>query len=100
VTGADPIYSRFFGSKGSNNGQRYSNALMDKVLARMEGTLDPKERRAAAFEMQRILAHDLPTIPLTTNVAVVTKRDALKGFTPNPTNMTPFVGSAFWRLEA
>lgn len=100
VTGADPIYSRFFGSKGSNNGQRYSNPEMDKVLARMEGTLDPAARRAAAFEMQRILAHDLPTIPLTTNVAVVTRRDDLQGFTPNPTNMTPFVGSAFWRLRA
>jgi peptide/nickel transport system substrate-binding protein len=100
VTGADPIYSRFFATDGSNNGQRYSNPAMDAVLARMEGTLDPAERRAAAFEMQRILAHDLPTIPLTSNVAVVTKRDTMRGFTPNPTNMTPFVGSAFWRLEA
>lgn len=100
VTGADPIYSRFYGTKGSNNGQGYSNQTLDRVLARMEGTLDPGERRRAAFEMQRILMHDLPSIPLTVNVAVVTKRSALLGFTPNPTNMTPFVGSAFWRWRA
>lgn len=100
VTGADPIYSRFFGSKGANNSLKYSNPALDKVLARMEGTLDPAARKAAAFEMQRILIADLPTIPLTTNVAVITKRRTLKDFTPNPTNMTPFVGAAFWRLQA
>ena len=99
VTGAEPVYSRFFGSKGANNSLQYSNPAMDSALALMEGTLDPVVRRQAAYEMQRILATDLPTIPLTTNVAVITKRTALKGFTPNPTNMTPFVGSAFWRLE-
>lgn len=100
VTGADPIYSRFYATKGSNNGQGYSNPALDRVLARMEGTLDPGERKRAAFAMQRILLHDLPSIPLTSNVAVVTKRSALAGFTPNPTNMTPFVGSAFWRWTA
>jgi peptide/nickel transport system substrate-binding protein len=99
VTGADPIYSRFFGSHGSNNSLQYSNPALDAVLARMEGTLDPAVRKTAAFDMQRILAEDLPTIPLTTNVAVVTKRASLRGFTPNPTNMTPFVGAAFWRLQ-
>jgi peptide/nickel transport system substrate-binding protein len=100
VTGADPIYSRFYATKGSNNGQGYSNPVLDRVLARMEGTLDPTERRRAAFAMQRILLHDLPSVPLTSNVAVVTKRSTLAGFTPNPTNMTPFVGCAFWRWQA
>ena len=99
VTGADPIYSRFFGTKGANNGQGYSNPELDSVLARMETALDPAIRKREAFAMQRILAHDLPTIPLTSGVAVIAKRTALKDFTPNPTNMTPFVGAAFWRLE-
>lgn len=98
VTGADPIYSRFFGSDGANNSLGYRNPALDAVLARMEATLDPTVRKVAAFEMQRLLAEDLPTIPLTTNVAVVTKRRALQGFTPNPTNMTPFVGVAHWWL--
>ncbi len=98
VTGADPVYSRFFSSKGSNNGQGYSNPAMDRILARMETTLDPEARRHAAFEMQHLLALDLPTIPLTSGSAVISKSDRLLDFTPNPTNMTPFVSCAGWRL--
>ncbi len=100
VTGADPIYSRFYATKGSNNGQKYSNPELDRVLAAMESTLDPAERRREGLAMQRILLHDLPSIPLTSNVAVVTKRAGLTGYTPNPTNMTPFVGCASWRWQA
>ncbi len=99
VTGADPIYSRFFSTHGANNGQGYANPVLDEVLARMEGALDPAERRRWAVEMQRILAQDLPTVPLTSNPAVVARRRELVGFTPNPTNMTPFVGCAFWSLR-
>lgn len=100
VTGADAVYSRFFSTKGSNNGQRYSNPVMDRILARMESTLDPVERRRAAFEMQHLLAVDLPTIPLTSGVAVASKRTRLRDYTPNPTNMTPFVSCAGWRLQS
>lgn len=100
VTGADAIYSKFFSTRGSNNGQGYSNPALDAVLAEMEATLDPVRKKALAFEMQRILGEDLPTVPLTTNVAVIAKRVTLKGFTPNPTNMTPFVGAADWWIQA
>ncbi len=98
VTGADPIYSRFFGTKGANNGQGYSNPALDAVLGRMEAALDPAVRRREAFEMQRILAEDVPTVPLTSGVAMIARRRALQGMRPNPTNMTPFVTAAFWRL--
>ncbi|UAK23781.1 peptide ABC transporter substrate-binding protein [Sphingomonas nostoxanthinifaciens] len=100
VTGVDPVYSRFFATHGSNNGQAYSNPAMDRILAQMESTLDPVERKRAAFEMQHLLAVDLPTIPLTNAVAVVSKNSRLQGFTPNPTNMTPYVSCAGWRLNA
>jgi peptide/nickel transport system substrate-binding protein len=100
VTGAEPLYSKFFSTHGSNNGQKYSNPRLDEVLADMESTLDPEKRKARAFEMQRILAEDVPTIPLTTNVAVIAKRTELKNFISNPTNMTPFVNTSFWRIQA
>lgn len=100
VTGANPIYSRFYGSKGANNGIGYASPALDRALADMEGTLDAQARRDAARTMQQILLHDLPSIPLTSNVAVVTKRRELRDYTPNPTNMTPFVGCAFWRWQA
>jgi peptide/nickel transport system substrate-binding protein len=100
VTGAQPLYSKFFGTGGSNNGQGYSNPALDKVLAEMEASLDPETVRRAAFEMQRILGEDLPTIPLVTNLAVIARRATLKNFRPNPTNMTPFVDTSAWRLDA
>ena len=65
----------------------------------MENTLDPAEKKAQAKVMQAILAADLPTIPLTTNVAVIAKTKKLKNFVPNPTNMTNFVDTSRWYLE-
>ena len=66
----------------------------------MESTLDPAEYRRLAAEMQRILGEDIPTLPLITNVAVIARRRELQGFIPNPTNMTPFVTAAHWRMAA
>jgi peptide/nickel transport system substrate-binding protein len=99
ITSADPVYSVFYGTKGPNNGQGYSNPKLDEVLAKLEHTLDPAERKTYASEMQRIIAEDVPTIPMTTNVAVIAKTDKLKGFVPNPTNMTNFVNTSPWYLE-
>jgi peptide/nickel transport system substrate-binding protein len=99
ITSADPVYSVFFGTKGPNNGQGYSNPKLDETMAKLENTLDPAERKKQAFEMQRILAEDLVTIPLTTNVAVIAKTKKLKNFVPNPTNMTNFVDTSRWSLE-
>jgi peptide/nickel transport system substrate-binding protein len=100
ITSADPVYSVFFGTKGPNNGQGYSNLSLDAVLAKLENTLEPAERKKHASEMQRILADDLPTIPLTTNVGVIAKTTKLKNFVPNPTNMTNFVDTSHWSLES
>lgn len=99
ITSADPVYSVFFGTKGANNGQGYSNPELDAVMAKMEGTLDPAEKKKYAKQMQAIIAEDVPTIPLTTNVAVIAKTKKLKNFVPNPTNMTNFVDTSAWYLE-
>jgi peptide/nickel transport system substrate-binding protein len=99
ITSADPVYSVFYGTKGANNGQGYSNPKLDEVFAKLEHTLDPAERKTYAAEMQTILAEDVPSIPLTTNVAVIAKTTKLENFVPNPTNMTNFVDTSSWYLE-
>lgn len=98
VTGVDPIYSRIFGTGGALNSNAYSNPAVDRELRAMERTLDPAEARRAAFAVQRLLGEDLPTVPLTAGVAVVSKSRRLHGFTPNPTNMTPYVSCAGWSM--
>jgi peptide/nickel transport system substrate-binding protein len=105
ITSADPVYSVFYGTKtedglhGQNNGQGYSNPKLDEVLAKLESTLDPAARKELSSEMQHMVAEDLVTIPLTTNVALIAKVKTLKNFVPNPTNMTNFVDTSHWTLE-
>ena len=99
ITSADPVYLVFWGTGGANNGQGYSNPELDAAFAEFENTLDPAVRKEAASKFQNILAEDLPTISLTTNVALIAKTTALKNFVPNPTNMTNFVDTAAWYME-
>jgi peptide/nickel transport system substrate-binding protein len=99
ITSADPVYSVFWGTGGANNGQSYSNAELDAAFAEFENTLDPAQRLEAGAKFQRIIAEDLPSISLTTNVALIAKTKRLKDFVPNPTNMTNFVNTAAWYME-
>ena len=99
VTAADPVYSVFYGSHGPNNGQGYANPALDAVMARMERAMQPQARRQAASEMQRILALELPTIPLVSTVSLAAMTDRLHDVRLNPTNMTDFVGVATWYLS-
>ena len=99
ITSADPVYSIFWGTGGPNNGQGYSNPALDAALKTFESTLDPATRKSSAAEFQKIIAEDIPTIPLTSNTAAIAKPKALKNFKPNPTNMTNFVDTAAWYME-
>jgi peptide/nickel transport system substrate-binding protein len=99
VTAADPVYSVFYGSHGPLNGQGYASVELDSALQRMETSIEPGVRRAAARDVQRTLAHDLPSVPLLSMVSIAAKTRRLKNFITNPTNMTDFIGIARWYLE-
>ncbi|NPD70148.1 peptide ABC transporter substrate-binding protein (plasmid) [Lichenicola cladoniae] len=98
VTAADPVYSVFYGTHGPNNGQGYASPELDEAMRRLETEMHPEPRRQDAAAMQAILARDLPTIPLLSTVSVNARSDRLRGYVPNPTNMTDFVGAASWWL--
>jgi peptide/nickel transport system substrate-binding protein len=98
ITSADPVYSVFWGTGGANNGQSYSNPALDAAFATFESTLDPAVRKSSSQEFQKILAEDIPTIPLTSNSAAIAKVKTLKNFKPNPTNMTNFVDTSEWYM--
>lgn len=99
ITAADPTYSVFFGTKGVNNGQGYSNPKVDALLATAESTLDPSARGNALRQFQTLLMTDVPTIPITTNPSMIAVTEKLGGFVPNPTNMTNFVNTSGWYLK-
>lgn len=52
-----------FPPRGANRG-RYTNPKVDSLLAAASGETDEKKRRAEYVEVQKILAEDLPGIPL------------------------------------
>ena len=52
-----------FPPKGGNRGH-YSNSRVDALLAQASAATDEPTRRAAYIEIQRIVAEDLPVIPL------------------------------------
>jgi peptide/nickel transport system substrate-binding protein len=99
ITSPETDYSIFFGTKGANNGQGYSNPSLDAVFAELRHTLEPAERRRLAAKFQNIVADDVVTVPLTTNPQLIVKTKALQNFVPNPTNMTDFVDSSGWWLK-
>jgi len=99
ITSADPSYSVFFGSKGPNNGQGYSNPKIDALLATADSTLDPTVRNKALRDFQALLMQDLPSIPVATNPSIIVVTDKLGGFVSNPTNMTNFVNTSGWYLK-
>jgi len=55
--------SAAFPPKGANRG-RYTNPRVDSLLAAAAGETDQRKRRAEYVEVQKILAEDLPGIPL------------------------------------
>jgi peptide/nickel transport system substrate-binding protein len=85
----DPdIYYQIFHSSsvppnGDNRG-RYSNATLDRLLEAGRTTLDTAERKRIYGEVQRILADDLPYIPLWWWKNVIVKTPAIQGFVPYP----------------
>ena len=85
----DPdIYYQIFHSSsvppnGDNRG-RYNNPDVDRLLTRGRVTLDRQERRLIYRDVQRLLAEDLPYVPLWWWNNVVVKNPALRGFVPYP----------------
>ncbi|AKU92156.1 ABC transporter substrate-binding protein [Vulgatibacter incomptus] len=69
---------------GGGNRMRYRNAELDALLDRGREEVDPLERRAAYAAAQRILARDLPAIPLLHEDAVGVIAKTVEGVEVDP----------------
>jgi peptide/nickel transport system substrate-binding protein len=93
---ADPDLSRRFHSRSIENGQNflgYANAEVDTLLDKGLAVSDQAARRAIYWEVQRLMAEDLPQIPLFYPETGYAFRADLKNVQPSP--MSPF-----WNVEA
>jgi peptide/nickel transport system substrate-binding protein len=68
---------------GDNRGH-YANRELDRLLERGRRAVDIEERRAIYGEVQKIVARELPYIPLWWVKNVIVQRPALSGFVPYP----------------
>lgn len=93
---ADPDLSRRFHSRSIEAGQNflhYANPEVDDLLDRGLAAQGRAERQAIYFEVQRLIAADLPQIPLFYPQTGYAFRQDLKGV--RPSSMSPF-----WNVEA
>lgn len=91
----DPDLSRRFHSSSIRNGQNflnYVNPEVDKLLEQSLAATDLGQRRQLYFEVQRVLAEELPQISLFHPKTMYAFKPRLQGLKPAPTNL-------FWNAE-
>jgi peptide/nickel transport system substrate-binding protein len=91
----DPDPSRRFHTNSIRNGQNflnYSNPRVDALLEQALATSDQQKRKQAYFEIQRLLAEDLPEISLFYPKTQYAFKTQLQGINPSPSNL-------FWNAE-
>ena len=91
----DPDLSRRFASRSITNGQNflnYRNPTVDRLLEQALATTDTEARRQAYFEVQRIMAEELPQISLFYPKSVFAFKSGIMGVKPSPTNL-------FWNAD-
>jgi peptide/nickel transport system substrate-binding protein len=94
---ADPDLSRRFHSRAIDMGQNflhYSNPTVDALLDQGLVAQAQADRRASYFELQRLMAEDLPQIPLFYPKTGYAFRADLKEV--RPSSMSPFWNAETW----
>lgn len=85
----DVIYSYLHSSKKGAGGNLtwYENARVDELLEKGRTEIDPEKRKAIYYEIQDIIAEDLPIIPLHNSTTAVACRSNVKNAEVHPTTV-------------
>ncbi len=78
---------RSFHSEGDLNlgrGKFYSNPLVNELTELGKRTMDAEERRQYYFEVQKIVADEVPVVPIFAEVMINAVRYNIEGYKPNP----------------
>lgn len=81
MRGPDPgDFAIFVGKDGARNAMRYENPKVEELFRRGARESDPKKRAAIYFELQKIVAEDLPLINTTQTINPYVHRTEFTGF--------------------
>lgn len=94
----DQIPTAANGHAGQNV-YRYANPRLDALLARSDRQVDDAARAATLARIQRIIARDVPLIPLYQQPNTVAARDTIAGIRANPSQADTFWNSAEWAVR-
>ncbi len=75
---------------GGNNHTGWSNKTYDDLIAKAAQTIDQEERYACFQEAEKVLAEELPIIPIYTYTRVYLIRPEVKGWYPNILDHHPY----------
>ena len=84
ISVSDFSFSSSVPPNGDNRG-RYVNAEVDRLLERGRATIEPAERKRIYGAVQRLLADDLPYVPLWWWKNVIVKKPSSQVSCPIPT---------------
>jgi peptide/nickel transport system substrate-binding protein len=82
--------------RGDNRG-RYMNREVDRLLDQGRKTTDRAERKLIYAQAQKILAQDLPYVPLWWWKNIIVKRPSIQGFVPYPDGELISLQKVSWR---
>jgi ABC-type oligopeptide transport system substrate-binding subunit len=83
------------GSDQPNNYGGWSSAAFDEAIARAVGTADPVEARAGYDDAERILADEVPVVPVSYGVSWALAREGLLGASSNGLGILRLAGLAW-----
>jgi peptide/nickel transport system substrate-binding protein len=83
----------------ANNRTRYRNADVDRLTTAGRSELDPVKRKAIYAEVQRIVAEDVPVVPLWHEDVVVLENTSVEGYRIVPDARLPGLVTAVKRVE-
>ena len=72
----------YFRGGSSQNYTGYSNPALDSLMDRAAAELNPEARKRMLVEIQRMIANDVPVIPLGAFQSITVTRKNIKGIVP------------------
>ncbi len=85
--GVDPNQKTMWASDGGFNLNKYNNPQMDKILSDALNTLDQSKRKDLYFQMQQIVAEDVPSMILYFQRSIPALNKRVHGYVPGVNNI-------------
>jgi peptide/nickel transport system substrate-binding protein len=92
-------YNNVYGCNRPQNFKNYCNQTVSRLLDRVAATVNDRQREAMIQRADRLIARDLPTIPMFAAPGFAINRTNVRSVLRNPTNASLFWNSGTWWVQ-